>query len=330
MATPSAAANSQAQPLPDLAKVLPRLTPRRRRPPDHHQQDQVVVIPNVLPLPAPNLNRATTSSSTSDDNDDNATIAKHTFIRPTRRILSAQDHQLFLASSTYNLLVSFVFALTDAVRDRTMTSSSPNPNRPSTSPSRPDNKGKDDGQIDIDDNDDEAGNKIIIDKILQILDEVESLVRQHPAQDQQGSRFGNLAFRPFFNHVRSCLPRLHGLYLGPLIKQIPSTHANADVHTDPAAGGGGDGVVVDAMFDELSTYLLHSFGDPLRIDYGSGHELNFIVWLYVSLFQSHIYTHISLSLSLPLSLSLSHKHIPHFFCHGQAKMLKPGDIHHII
>jgi hypothetical protein len=34
------------------------------------------------------------------------------------------------------------------------------------------------------------------------------------------------------------------------------------------------------IVQELSDYICSSFGDKTRIDYGSGHELNFICFLY--------------------------------------------------
>lgn len=86
--------------------------------------------------------------------------------------------------------------------------------------------------------------------LLAILDEADSLLKQHPALDT-GSRFGNPAFRDFLMAVDGALPAWHEKL------------------------GVKDG---DAQ-KEIWTYLAHSFGNGSRIDYGSGHELNFILWL---------------------------------------------------
>jgi serine/threonine-protein phosphatase 2A activator len=85
--------------------------------------------------------------------------------------------------------------------------------------------------------------------ILTILDEIEAVLKSNPPLDT-GSRFGNPAFRSFGQDVASKLEGWHQK-LG-----VPS-------------GAG----------REISTYLGHSFGSLSRIDYGSGHELNFFLWL---------------------------------------------------
>ncbi|KAM5356059.1 hypothetical protein ACJ41O_002705 [Fusarium nematophilum] len=87
--------------------------------------------------------------------------------------------------------------------------------------------------------------------ILSILDEAEQLVAKSPPNEQGGSRFGNKAFRGFLELVH---------------KNSPTWHRQLGLDND-------DGIA------ELSTYLCQSFGNGNRIDYGSGHELNFMIWL---------------------------------------------------
>ena len=35
----------------------------------------------------------------------------------------------------------------------------------------------------------------------------------------------------------------------------------------------------DAVVEEIKVYLLDSFGNPTRIDYGTGHEMAFVMFL---------------------------------------------------
>lgn len=87
--------------------------------------------------------------------------------------------------------------------------------------------------------------------LVAILDEAEELAKQSPPNEQGGSRFGNKAFRGFLDLVKEKLPAWH----------------NSLGITNPDA------------INELSAYLNQSFGNRNRIDYGSGHELNFAIWM---------------------------------------------------
>ncbi|KAF2102735.1 Phosphotyrosyl phosphatase activator [Rhizodiscina lignyota] len=194
---------SSTSPLaPDLSQKLPRLVPRGRQkaaaPPSEPP-------PETPPLPPP------------------PSLDSIAFTHPTRRILSPKDHERFLSSPTYTLILAFIFGVSDSVRDTPISAVSKDDLHPTVS------------------------------SLLSILDDAEAILKECPPEDT-GSRFGNPAFRSFLDALTARAPQWHST-TGP----IPL----------PSAGA----------VDEATTYLTHAFGNWQRIDYGSGHELNFLIYL---------------------------------------------------
>ncbi|KAI5466803.1 hypothetical protein BGZ63DRAFT_369586 [Mariannaea sp. PMI_226] len=188
-----------ASAIPNLKDRIPKLEPRRRR----------ASPPNPTPVPeTPALPSPPDTSNWS-------------FKVPSRRILSKKDHELFLASETYQLITAWIFGLAEAVVDEPCSAVR-------------------DG--DLNDR---------VKTMLDILGEAEQLVSQSPPNEQGGSRFGNKAFRGFLQLAE---------------EQSPAWHRRLGVDNPDALA-------------EVSTYFCHSFGNGNRIDYGSGHELNFMIWL---------------------------------------------------
>lgn len=184
---------------PDLSNKLPKLVPRKRAP----TRDAPTAPPPPTPdLPAP------------------PQLESHTYLKPSRRILSPEDHQLFLKSETCTLVEAFIYGIADSVRDRAISSIKPSEKTET------------------------------IDKILTILNEAENILDRCPPEDT-GSRFGNPVFRTFLEEIDTALPSWHTTL----------------------------GLTTPDQITEISTYLAHSFGNKSRIDYGSGHELNFFLWL---------------------------------------------------
>merc|ERR1711939_400553 len=83
------------------------------------------------------------------------------------------------------------------------------------------------------------------------LDVIKKLLERYPPLDT-GSRFGNPVFRDLHKAIVRDVERLHEEELGLQNK---------------------------AAIQEISVYLINSFGSEERLDYGSGHELNFMMWL---------------------------------------------------
>ncbi|KAF2028672.1 Phosphotyrosyl phosphatase activator [Setomelanomma holmii] len=184
---------------PDLSTKLPKLVPRKRT----STRDAHTAPPPPTPaLPAP------------------PKLEGHVYLKPSRRILSPEDHALFLKSETCTLVEAFVYGIADSVRDRAISS--------------------------IKDSEETH----VVDKLVNILEEAEGVLERCPPEDT-GSRFGNPVFRTYLDEIHAALPAWH------------KTLRLQD----------------QAQVDEISTYLAHSFGNKRRIDYGSGHELNFFLWL---------------------------------------------------
>jgi serine/threonine-protein phosphatase 2A activator len=192
-----------------VAENIPRLVPRKRR----------SLPSNPIPIPETPLLPPPPEPQTLD------------FQVPTKRILSLQDHQLFLSSPSYGLILAFIFGLSESVVDRKYSSIKA----------------------------EEVSARVT--GLLTIFDEIEDLVKASPPDEQGGSRFGNKAFRGFLDLVGD---------------NVTKWHQKLGINSKPA-------------IDEVSVYLMQSFGNRMRIDYGSGHELNFAVWL-LCLYQLRVVT----------------------------------------
>ncbi|OCF41654.1 serine/threonine-protein phosphatase 2A activator 1 [Kwoniella heveanensis CBS 569] len=90
--------------------------------------------------------------------------------------------------------------------------------------------------------------------LLDTLDKMSQWVEEVPPQPQSNQRFGNLAFRTYIKLVEERVPELFKSSSMPpnLLSQF-----------------------LPLLLDS------HAFGHPVRIDYGTGHELAFVLAMYV-------------------------------------------------
>jgi len=87
--------------------------------------------------------------------------------------------------------------------------------------------------------------------LLEALDRVDSIIEANPVvADKEISRFGKIEFRQFYDQVA----QESSQFLQPLVPE--------------------------ANLPEISAYFNESWGNRTRIDYGSGHELNFVCFLF--------------------------------------------------
>jgi serine/threonine-protein phosphatase 2A activator len=107
--------------------------------------------------------------------------------------------------------------------------------------------------------------------VLRVLDTVEATAHAIPPVENAASRFGNPAFRTFYDRVSevrsACINSFRIVEQVRGLQLSPSLHATLSIPADAR--------------DEVGTYFVEAWGNRTRIDYGSGMELNFLCWLCV-------------------------------------------------
>ncbi|EPQ50785.1 Phosphotyrosyl phosphatase activator [Gloeophyllum trabeum ATCC 11539] len=139
--------------------------------------------------------------------------------RPRKVVLSKEQLEAFQASQTHKDIVSFIESLNTAVIGVKLT--------------------------------DPVAESPGVLAVLDVLDKVEGIAKDTPPVDNKASRFGNPAFRTFYDKVQENAEVLHA--------RLPNLPKEA--------------------IQEISVYFCESWGNRTRIDYGSGMELNFLCWL---------------------------------------------------
>lgn len=158
-----------------------------------------------------------------------------------QKILTISDLNVFRSSDTYRQLVDFIDQLNTSVKGVTCTA--------------PINVSYKCGEL------------------IAILNQIEEWVSDFPPQREHKSRFGNPAYRDWYDHLEHEAPLLVQRLVSSTAATIPpvtSTHS-----TSPTATAN-----TSTHISELCWYLTHCFGDRQRIDYGTGHELTFVLFLF--------------------------------------------------
>ncbi|KAI3637318.1 hypothetical protein MIR68_004643 [Amoeboaphelidium protococcarum] len=139
---------------------------------------------------------------------------------------------------------------------------------------------------------DQAGN---LEKVLNLIDKCQDALRlfprgsSHDAQKElnptaSSHRFGHVEFRHYYQYIWD-----------NVLEWICGQEQQQDGSSSWLAG---DSLLTENALSHILPYFLHSFGDLKRIDYGTGHELNFMVFVYALVKHQFLHLHSSLALVL--------------------------------
>ncbi|KAI0816191.1 phosphotyrosyl phosphatase activator [Xylaria sp. FL0064] len=172
--------------------------------------------------------------------------APHIFLDPVKQINDAPDVARFLTSKAYRDIGIFVLQLNRAMCPRKSKGQD----------------GKDKFQTFLIGSEYETQPAESVRRLQQMLAKIEFLIERAPP-DQGPRRFGNISFRKWYQLLETEATAL-------LKEHLPESVLRH------STGGNGEGSTAEA---ELKAYLLGAFGSAQRLDYGTGHELNFLAFL---------------------------------------------------
>lgn len=166
---------------------------------------------------------------------------EHQYEPPKREVQGMGDVPKWTNSEAYQEYRGFLLAVNAAVKGKSKSSSYP-----------------------------ESASIIVI---LQLLDEMDEWINIFPPIDQP-QRFGNQAFRSYYNHLKQvgCLPSVK---FSTVLSFIQESNELLKKHLPEQ--------FIPAI-PEISVYLVEGFGNSTRIDYGTGHEMAFL-WFLSCLFK---------------------------------------------
>jgi serine/threonine-protein phosphatase 2A activator len=172
--------------------------------------------------------------------------APHVFQVPRKEINDGQDVAKFLTSKAYRDIGIFVMQLNRAMCPRKIK----------------DEDGKDKVQTFLIGSEYETKPAESVRNIQQMLAKIEAFIDEAPP-DRGPRRFGNVSFRKWYQ------------ILERRAEELLEEHLSGSV----LRKNSGEGSERPRATDELTAYLLGSFGSAQRLDYGTGHELSFLAFL---------------------------------------------------
>ena len=146
---------------------------------------------------------------------------------PRKRIHRADELERFLASDTFQRIWQWLEAMNGSVQGMSVTEGLAGAEVP-----------------------------VVVERVCALLGQLKGWVDEVPPLSGEQNRFGNRAFRTWYDKMASEVPAM--------VLEVLSAVG------EPEAW----------VAAELAAYLAGSFGDRTRIDYGTGHEASFLLFMY--------------------------------------------------